>query len=106
MSEIELVKRLRAMGNGYAEPMIGDYDEAADVIEAYEVIISDFFRVINMGSNCSTPDMIDWVADRLVNIYGESPNVDFVLSLRNRAKALRNIVLSKPQPTNLTGNDE
>jgi hypothetical protein len=35
------------------------------------------------------PRFLAWIADRLVNVYGESPNVDFVLSLRARASALR-----------------
>lgn len=40
------------------------------------------------GRHHSTPntDFFDWLADRLVEVYGESPNVDFVLSLRKRAE--------------------
>jgi len=33
-----------------------------------------------------TPQFLNWIADRLVHVYGESENVDFVLSLRQRAK--------------------
>jgi hypothetical protein len=33
--------------------------------------------------------LVSWVADRLVNVYGESPNVDFVLALRALAEELR-----------------
>lgn len=32
---------------------------------------------------------LDWVADRLVNVYGESPNVDFVNKLRRMAIDLK-----------------
>lgn len=39
-----------------------------------------------MGASFNTPDFLDWIADRLVNVHGESPNVDYVLSLRDRAK--------------------
>lgn len=40
-------------------------------------------------------EFLNWIADRLVNVYGESPNVDFVHKLREIAdaplqKALRN----------------
>ena len=42
-----------------------------------------------MGQTLNTPDFLDWLSDRLVNVYGESENVDFVLSLRERAKAGR-----------------
>lgn len=31
------------------------------------------------------PKFLDWVANRLVNVYGESENVDFVICLRRRA---------------------
>ena len=30
-------------------------------------------------------EFLSWVADRLVSVYGESPNVDFVLRLRRMA---------------------
>lgn len=30
-------------------------------------------------------DFLNWVADRLVHVYGESENVDFVLKLRQIA---------------------
>jgi hypothetical protein len=42
-----------------------------------------------MGQSRNTPDFLDWLADRLVRQYDESPNVDFVLSLRARAAAGR-----------------
>lgn len=42
-----------------------------------------------MGSDANTPDFLDWIADRLVNRYGEDERVDFVLSLRERAAAGR-----------------
>lgn len=31
-------------------------------------------------------DFLIWIADRLVHVYGESPNVDFVQKLRKLAK--------------------
>lgn len=45
----------------------------------------DLLNAQTMGSDMNTPDFLDWIADRLVHVYGESPNVDFVLSLRLRA---------------------
>lgn len=38
---------------------------------------------------------LTWIADRLVHIYSESPNVDFVLKLRSIAK---NMDKTNPQP--------
>jgi hypothetical protein len=49
----------------------------------------DLLAAQTMGSQVDTPTLLDWVADRLVNVYGESPNIDFVLTLRERAKAGR-----------------
>ena len=34
-------------------------------------------------------DFLDWIADRLVHIYGESENIDFVICLRRRAAKAR-----------------
>lgn len=51
----ELVERLRKMGNGYAEPMIGDYDEAADEIERLNGIIEEMADCLN--------DIADMYAD-------------------------------------------
>lgn len=40
------------------------------------------------------PDMstfIDWLADRMINVYNESPQMDFVQATRRYAKDLRDI---------------
>jgi hypothetical protein len=37
----------------------------------------------------SGPDFLDWIADRLIHVYGENPNVDFVLALRRKAHKAR-----------------
>lgn len=34
-------------------------------------------------------ELLEFAADRLVNVYGENPNVDFVLAMRDEAKQLR-----------------
>lgn len=41
------------------------------------------------GGPSDGPDFLEWIADRLVHVHGESPNVDYVLSLRDRAAAIR-----------------
>ena len=75
----------------------GDYNEPDlwPVMEANARLIAaapDLLHAQTMGSSLNTPDFLDFVADRLVNVYGESPNVDFVLSLRSRAQAGRNAI--------------
>lgn len=49
----------------------------------------DLLEAQTMGAEVNTPDFLDWIADRLINSYGVNPNVDFVHSLRERAKAGR-----------------
>jgi hypothetical protein len=44
---------------------------------------------MDMGQTKDTVEFLDWIADRLVHVHGESENVDFVLSLRERTEALK-----------------
>jgi hypothetical protein len=43
-------------------------------------------------------EFLNWVADRLVNKYGESPDVDFVDHLRHLAKRIDRGEVSAPTP--------
>lgn len=52
----------------------------------------DLLRVQTMGAQLNTPALLDWIAERLVNVYHESPNIDFVHTLRSRAEAGREAV--------------
>lgn len=49
----------------------------------------DLLAAQTMGVEINTPDFLDWIAARLVKVHGENPHVDYVLSLRERAKAGR-----------------
>ncbi len=49
----------------------------------------DLLAAQTMGAEINTPDFLDWIAERLIHVHGESPHVDYVLSLRERAKAGR-----------------
>lgn len=49
---------------------------------------------IQLLAKSGHPDMatfIDWLADRLINVYKESPNMDFVQATRRYARELREI---------------
>jgi hypothetical protein len=46
----------------------------------------ELLKAQTMGASKNTPDFLDWVADRLVTVYKDDSNVDFVLSLRERAR--------------------
>lgn len=52
----------------------------------------DLYESQTMGAQMNTPDFLDWMADRLIHVYGENPDVDFVLSLRSRANAGRKAI--------------
>lgn len=52
----------------------------------------DLLSCLTMGAELNTPDMLEWIADRLVSVHGESPFVDFVVSLRDRANAMRKAI--------------
>ena len=41
------------------------------------------------GVQVDLPSLLDWLADRLVHVYGESPNIDFIQTAKERAKRLR-----------------
>lgn len=48
----------------------------------------DFFHAATMGAQLNLPDLMDWIAARLIR-FGDDPNVDFIFTLRERAKLLR-----------------
>lgn len=35
------------------------------------------------------PEILEFIAGRLVNVYGENPNTDFVITLRREAEAVK-----------------
>lgn len=97
----DLVRRIRdgiMDGWSYDHPCLdGDLaNEAADALEARDKTIAELVAAIDEGVQVSTPELMDWVADRLVLVYHESQNVDYVQSLRSRAKKLR-LASSKAQ---------
>lgn len=59
--------------------------DAARLIAAAPTLI----KCLTMGATMQTPEFLEWLADRLVTVYGEDPGVDFVLSLRDRAGQMR-----------------
>lgn len=44
---------------------------------------------MDMGAQLDTGQFLDWLSDRLVSVYKESENVDFVRSLKARSEALK-----------------
>jgi len=46
-------------------------------------------EAVQWPQGTATPEFLQFIAHRLVNVYGESPNTDFVLSLHQRALEMR-----------------
>lgn len=62
-----------------------DSDHDRQLIAAAPTLV----ECLTMGATMQTPEFLEWLADRLVTVYGEDPGVDFVLSLRDRAGQMR-----------------
>lgn len=50
--------------------------------------LEQYDDAMDMGASLRTAPFLAWIADRLVQVHGESENVDFVRSLRERTEAL------------------
>lgn len=59
---------------------------AKSIALAFEVRDARIAELEGRHHQIPNTDFFDWLADRLVEVYGESPNTDFVLSLRKRAE--------------------
>lgn len=83
--EEEMKVPLRAMAARWneVEQLVGMDGKPLNRLMAYD-------GAIDMGQSKDTIEFLDWVGDRLVHVHGESENVDFVLSLRERTEALKN----------------
>lgn len=87
----------QVIGAGY------DYDRGPylDMTDADRDLIAaapDMLDALGGELHLSTARLLDWAADRMVNVYGESENVDFVQSIRKRA-ALCRAALQKAKGT-------
>jgi len=52
--------------------------------------VSYFLRQLD-GPEANIEDFLDWIADRMIYVYKEKPNADFILSIRKRAASARSI---------------
>ena len=52
----------------------------------------DLLTVLTNGAQLNMPDFLEWIAVRLVNVHGDDPNIDFVQTLRHRAKLCREAI--------------
>jgi hypothetical protein len=95
----------------FSHPIHGDCIRLADFIKREQELLEANNRLLNraraaeatltMGAQVNTPDFLDWMAARLVHVYGESPLIDFVQSLQLRAAVMRQALGLSPCPPNL-----
>jgi len=78
--------RGRLIGSAFG----ASYENHADVARVARLMAAapDFFHAAITGAQLNLPDFLDWIAARLIN-FGDEPNVDFVMTLRERAKLFR-----------------
>lgn len=67
------------------EDLVTRVDDPLYRLQEYDVFVN--------GAQYNTPsdEFLMWVANRLVEVYGEHPNVDFVMSLKGRVEELQRI---------------
>lgn len=89
MTDKDIVEELR----GYAWPITQGPKKVmlkgADEIDRLRAENKRLRNALIRDSSKSFPAFLDWVADRFVFVYGESPNIGFVQSLREHAKRIQ-----------------
>lgn len=80
-AELREPLKLLALKWGQVEELVLRRDLPLDRLREYDA-------AMDMGASKNTVDFLDWLAERLVGVYKESESVDFVLSLRERTRAL------------------
>jgi hypothetical protein len=80
-------KAQEAIDDSYHEPLL--WEPFAIELNAHGTLdtISGSKRAIAGGN----PEFLRWMADRLVNVYKEDPNVDYVHTLRTIAKEMEDL---------------
>lgn len=68
---------------------VHDYNAAQRANARLIAAAPTLVECLTMGATMQTPEFLEWLADRLVTVYGEDPGTDFVLSLRDRAGQMR-----------------
>ena len=69
--------------------------ECLDVAEEYTRLRGKTELAYSLLSVCDANDipyMLEWMADRLVNVHGDHPRADFILNARLKAEQMRAII--------------
>lgn len=60
-----------------------------------DAIEGELTKIVKSGAEKDFPGFLEWIADRLVYVHNENNNVDYVQTLRTRAKQLRAAIAAK-----------
>lgn len=69
-----------------------DRDEAREALyreQEKQGIEAALARIVKSGTEKDFPGFLEWIADRLVHVHQEGPNLDYVQTLRLRARQMR-----------------
>lgn len=86
-NRIEIVATGKTVARIYNSVPAEDLPNARLIAAAPELL-----DTLTQGAQMNMPDFLEWVAARLVNVHGEDPNVDYVQTLRHRAKLCREAI--------------
>jgi hypothetical protein len=107
----DIAKRLRAFCSSF-ERTFGYGDElsmlvaSADIIERqHEALLEAKANIHGRNAIKSTSDLLRWLADRIVNVCGESETVDFVRAAHERANMLDAALAAIDAALKETGNE-
>ena len=62
-----------------------------------DAIEGELTKIVKSGAEKDLPGFLEWIADRLVYVHSENNNVDYVQTLRTRAKQLRAAIAAKAE---------
>lgn len=64
-----------------------------DELAAYNTALR---KVLEMGTQLNLSKFLNWIAERLIKVYRENPNIDYIISLRERAMAAEEALSTTP----------
>jgi hypothetical protein len=77
--------------HGENGPYCDDCYESNKPIDT-QALLTEALDAMDISGQLDLPDFLEWIAARLVHTHGDHPHVDFVCSLRDRAKKCRAVL--------------
>jgi hypothetical protein len=84
----EALRLADGLEDAYPNVYTGLAQSSAAELRRLHALCEEMAGALKIGE-ITTPDFLNWVADRFIHVYGENPNMDFIHCLRSRAAAGR-----------------